>query len=234
MIPQGHGVAGTFQANSFPAFLSVLSALNFFVLSDPYQEHWQVSAVKGAKPSSATEKSSQDDPVKYGDLDLLGSLSWCFQNSIQIRGIGWNWKIPHLPPGPTQGISRTSYLTGLVVSLTKLYLRYDLSITILRRMTRDGQLPLQVVDALPRAAAVVSFGVANVTLIEIAFTIICLIGAATGLFWTRFEDNHPVIGHFSEGYTIGRFWGRVWHQNMRRVSSASIYLYSTIMLILAN
>lgn len=100
----------------------------------------------------------------------------------------------------------------------KLYLLHDFSATILKTITSRGDTPLDRIEILSRVLAVVSFAVSSVTIIEIGYQLLCLLGAITGLFWTQFEENHPVLGFVSEGYTIGRFWGRVWHQNMRRVS----------------
>lgn len=155
--------------------------------------------------------------MKYQSLNSQESLLWCFANTSALRGIGWNWRIPHLPPGPAEGISRTSYLLELVKSLIKLYLLHDFGMTILKRITSDGQVELGTVNFVPRAIAQVSFAVASIAIIETGYQIVCLVGASTGLFWTRYEENHPVTGSITDGYTIGRFWGRVWHQNMRRV-----------------
>lgn len=203
--------------------LSVLSALNFFVLCDPYQDHWRISPEGDASSSGIPKIPKKENPVKYHELDPYGSLLWCFANASALRGIGWNWKIRHLPAGPEKGISRASYLVEVITGLTKLYLLHDFSATILKTVIADGQTPLDRIDILPRALAVVSFAVSSVTLIEIGYQLVCLVGAATGSFWTRYEDNYPVIGSVSDGYTIGRFWGRVWHQNMRRVSYLRVF-----------
>ena len=192
--------------------------MNFFVLCDPYQDHWRVSPGRDASSAGTPKTLKEGNPVKYDELDPCGSLLWCFANASALRGIGWNWTIPHLPAGPARGISRASYLVEVVTGLVKLYLLHDFSATILKTITADGQTPLDRIEILPRALAVLSFAASSVTLIEIGYQLVCLVGAATGLFWTRYKDNHPVIGFVSDGYTIGRFWGRVWHQNMRRVS----------------
>jgi hypothetical protein len=192
--------------------------LNFFVLCDPYQDHWRTSPRRDTTSPGTTKAAKEEEPVKYAELDPYDSVLWCFANSSALRGIGWNWMVPHLPQGPAKGISRVSYLGEVIIGLVKLYLLHDFSATILKTITSRGRTPLDRIEILPRAIAVVSFAMSSVTIIEIGYQLVCLVGAATGLFWTRYEDNHPVLGSVSDGYTIGRFWGRVWHQNMRRVS----------------
>lgn len=200
----------------YAGFYSVLASLNFFVLSDPYKEHWWTrSRTRQEAPSSQGHQSEK--AVTFYHLQTNEKILWCFGNGMQTRGVGWNWQIPHLPSGPPKGVSLLGYLKRLALSLSKLYLLHDLSSAVVDSLTLGGQVSLKELHTLRRSAAVVSFAFRNISLIGLLYEIACLIGALSGLFWTQYDENLPIIGNISDCFTVGRFWGRVWHQNLRRV-----------------
>ncbi|BCS19935.1 wax synthase family protein [Aspergillus puulaauensis] len=209
-------------------FLSILSTLNFFILSNPYEEHWRISPSQ-AKDDSSSKKVAQTDTAKYPSLSTGEKLLWVWTNAGETRGIGWNWTIPHIPPGPEKGLSKGQYLRHLGLRFVKLYLLHDASIYILNKLTNAGTISLYDVGLLQRSLAVVSFAVSNITILEFGYAAFCFTGAASGLFWTKYEHNPPLCGNLSDAYTVSRFWGRVWHQNMRRVlQSPARFMANTV------
>ncbi|OJI99226.1 hypothetical protein ASPVEDRAFT_38692 [Aspergillus versicolor CBS 583.65] len=211
-------------------FLSILSALNFFILSNPYEEHWRTSPSQTKDDSSSSKKkNSNTEPAKYLSLSTGEKLLWVWTNAGETRGIGWNWTIPHLPSGPEKGLSKGQYLRHLVLRFIKLYLLHDGSVYLLKNLTNAGAISLYDLALPQRSIAVISFAVSNITILEFGFAALCFIGSASGLFWTKYEENPPFCGNLSDAYTVSRFWGRVWHQNMRRVlQSPARYMANTI------
>lgn len=197
-------------------FISVLVSLNFFVLSDPYKEHWWTTRSR-TKETPSSQEHQAERAVTFEQLQTNERLAWFFGNGLETRGVGWNWQIPHLPPGPPKGIPLSGYLKRLALSLSKLYLIHDFSATLLASFTLGGPLSLKELDVLRRNAAVVLFAFSNLTLLGILYELMCLVGAVSGLFWTQYHENVPLFGSISDCFTVGRFWGRVWHQNTRRV-----------------
>lgn len=185
-------------------------------MSDPYKEHWWTRS-RSRQEASSSQEQQPERVVTFDHLQTNERILWCFCNGSETRGVGWNWQTPHLPSGPPRGISLSGYLKRLAISLSKLYLLHDLNAVLLDSLTLGGQVSLKDLNALRRNAAVVSFAFRNLTLMGLLYEFTCLIGAMSGLFWTHYDQNLPLIGNVSDGFTVGRFWGRVWHQNMRRV-----------------
>ncbi|KAF2141600.1 uncharacterized protein K452DRAFT_287552 [Aplosporella prunicola CBS 121167] len=84
------------------------------------------------------------------------------------------------------------------------------------RFTQSGSTSLWDLDVIRRSLAVISWAASTITLMDIGYHVLCVVGTATGLFWNRIETLHPLMGHWANCYTLGRFWGRTWHQNFRR------------------
>ncbi|KAF8250244.1 hypothetical protein K440DRAFT_659686 [Wilcoxina mikolae CBS 423.85] len=210
-VPLGDNPASDYAFGT--ALYMGLINFNFFILSDPHEEHWWVSPPKQDSSEKSTPKAK---PIKYKDLSLRDRARWCIENALCSRGIGWNWCIPHLPPGPPPNTSKIAFLRMTGPHLLKLYLLHDLSATILSSITSKGQISLWSVNLPKRALAVLAFGTSVITLMQFGYYILCTSGVLTGLFWTRIEDIISVMGKWSECFTLRRFGGRIWHQNFRR------------------
>ncbi|OJJ65100.1 hypothetical protein ASPSYDRAFT_27056 [Aspergillus sydowii CBS 593.65] len=211
---------------------SIISALNFFILSNPYEEHWRTSSLSQTKDGSNNNKkeNSKTKQARYQSLSTGERLLWAWTNAGETRGIGWNWTIPHIPPGPERGLSKGQYLRHLGLRFVKLYLIHDGSTFIFNTLTNAGTISLHDLGGLPqRCLAVISFAVSNSSILEFIYATLCFVGSASGLFWTKYEDNAPVCGYLSDAYTVSRFWGRVWHQNMRRLlQTPARYMANTV------
>jgi hypothetical protein len=121
------------------------------------------------------------------------------------------------------------FLRNTILHLLKLYLIHDLSATILSTITSTGRISLWNLNLPYRALAVLAWATSVITVMEFGYYILCTTGMLTGLFWTRIEDIRPVMGKWSECFTLRRFWGRIWHQNFRRVSQCSFSITKEIL-----
>ncbi|KZP03389.1 hypothetical protein FIBSPDRAFT_905062 [Athelia psychrophila] len=64
--------------------IAIANAIHFLLLSDP-----MVDFRHDSDTASPTEKG------------ILGRMYWCFGLQNAMRGIGWNYRLPHTPDSPT-------------------------------------------------------------------------------------------------------------------------------------
>ncbi|KAK1984579.1 membrane bound O-acyl transferase family-domain-containing protein [Colletotrichum cereale] len=183
-----------------------LANFNLLVLQDPYIEHvW----TKGNSDGSKAQPN-------FYSLRLREQVRWCFGNAFSTRGIGWNWGVAHLPPAPPPGTSKATFLRLSAARVLRQYVIHDIGAGLLLWLTRGGRTPVLDLDFIPRSLATACWFASSITVMDIVYHLVCMVGVSSGLFWARVEEVHPVNGPWVGCYTLSRFWGRTWHQNFRR------------------
>ncbi|KAF8910299.1 membrane bound O-acyl transferase family-domain-containing protein [Mucidula mucida] len=182
----------------------VLIASDYIMLSDPRRE-FQWARQKG--------KDIENAP-------LLARVEWTVRLLSSPRGIGWSQEpVGLFREKPAPGTSRISFIIGRAVSVLRCMLTIDVASLYLRHYSAlvEGGVPLEerpwywaMVDQFIWALLIVSNA-------EFCHTIISLVSVALHL--SRPEDWTHLFGYWSDAYTIRRFWGRAWHQCLRRVFS---------------
>lgn len=181
---------------------------NLLVLEDPYLEHvWATKAGDAEKRHGI-----------FHSLSGRGKVRWCFDNAFSTRGIGWNWGMrkAQLSPAPPPGTSKPAFLRACSYRILLQYLVHDIASAVLLWLTHGGREALCELSLLRRSLGTACWAASSSAAMDIGYHVACMVGVATGLFWTRTEDAHPAIGAWTESYTLARFWGRTWHQNFRR------------------
>ena len=87
---------GDFAAGVFMAAVTV-KWFDFVVFHVPEKQYWRV-------PENARSASEKTSPVP--DRGLLEKIRWSISLWCTDRGIGWNWQVKNLQPGPLPGTSR--------------------------------------------------------------------------------------------------------------------------------
>jgi len=64
---------------------------------------------------------------------------------------------------------------------------------------------------------------------QLQYTVLSIVYVALG--FCEAKDFPPLFGRWRDAYTVRRFWGRSWHQLMRRVKSSNVLLETTLTFI---
>nr|GAT54712.1 predicted protein [Mycena chlorophos] len=147
----------------------------------------------------------------------------CWGNSLFFspRGVGWAHEpTDSLPPHPPADISRTRFVLQRLRSAIIFFLIHDACNLHVRwnpMYWPDGP-GYRTSGWMWRLVATASWGLSASTMMCLLFTIISIVAVGSGLSepyaWPAF------MGSPRDAYTLRRFWGRTWHQVMRRFVSA--------------
>ncbi|KAI1786758.1 membrane bound O-acyl transferase family-domain-containing protein [Ganoderma leucocontextum] len=141
-----------------------------------------------------------------------------------FRSIGWSTQVDNVPPPATK--SRAVFLRQAIVAWAKAVLVADLAQTYIQcqplfELQGTPAFPTGLRGYLMSCACLFAYGskaYANLRVRYISLAIVCV---ATGLPGTGDPEMWPdANGKWSDAYTVRRFWGRTWHQNVRRHLSA--------------
>ncbi|KAI1176310.1 membrane bound O-acyl transferase family-domain-containing protein [Nemania sp. FL0916] len=154
-------------------------------------------------------------------------VSWALNTMINLRGILWNYEIPHLPKRVTAGKreSRSRFLLLQLVDLAWMLLMADLlsqlglELFFTNPETKSTYLNSKILtlrgsDTLWSIVKTLVFGAGPYFLINVQYVFCSIVTVALGL-WDP-EDWPPLFGKLSEAWTVRRFWNRFWHQMIRR------------------
>ncbi|KAF7316447.1 MBOAT-2 domain-containing protein [Mycena indigotica] len=165
-----------------------------------------------------------------GDADTKNGIEnaslwrrFCWANSLFFspRGVGWAHEpTDSLPPHPPLNISRTRFVLQRLRSAVVFFLIHDLCNLHVRAnpmfypegpgWRSDGWLWRYIVT--------VSWALSASTALCLIFSLLSVLAVVT-----RFSEPQAwpaLMGRPGDAYTIRRFWGRTWHQLMRRFVSS--------------
>ncbi|KAG7448101.1 uncharacterized protein BT62DRAFT_753427 [Guyanagaster necrorhizus] len=164
--------------------------------------------------------SDTDDPQKRS---FLRRVYWAACIIHSPRGIGWNYEVSHVPPRPA--VSHGSFICSRLFRILVFFFFIDAAQTF-RRIN-----PLfSLSDAVLETASVTSQGfllrcpniIAWMAIpyagVQLQYHLISVISVALG--FSMPSDWPAPYGRWSDAYTVRDFWGRTWHQMLRRYASS--------------
>jgi hypothetical protein len=170
---------------------------DFFLMSSPYDDFY----IKGQP--------------KYAELSVWGRIYWAFNLSFATRYSGTSYQVAYLPPSPSPKSSRLQFLKQIIYLLclhafcSYFFLTNPYFITRGAEGTRPRDLPF------PERALYSWLCCLNAIFsISLPYAVICYF---TFGLWGSKEDARPMFGNWGDCWSIRQFWGRVWHQMLRRV-----------------
>ena len=182
--------------------------------------------------------ASQQGEEDVNKLSGIQKFLWTFEILTVTRGIGWNWRVTSIPAQPMQ-LSRAQFLRSCVVKYVAMYAGLYLmgvscsSVLDSFNSIRNSHLRASLISLTENAFFLYPFIVlgwaitiySHFALLMLPLAIIC-VGLKVGPRFWREVDAWPLnYGSFKNAYSIRRFWGYTWHQQMRRTTSApSVYL----------
>ncbi|KAH9940665.1 membrane bound O-acyl transferase family-domain-containing protein [Amylocystis lapponica] len=171
--------------------------------------------------SDAAKLRGPGQTVSPYDLPLTARCKWALSLIFSLRRIGFTHSDgPPRQVRPSPLVSRSTFVLRQAVEFAKLYIVMDIAHGCMLWMaecradpalvSRYGSLfhRLQALAALVAARGFTGLG----------YIFISCVVVATGLSDARAWP--PMHGKWSDAYTIRGFWGRAWHQLLRRVVSA--------------
>ncbi|KAF8993189.1 membrane bound O-acyl transferase family-domain-containing protein, partial [Cyathus striatus] len=152
------------------------------------------------------------------DLGLWERIRRALRLMSSPRHIGWTHEPRHVhPPHPTG--SRRIFISSRIIHCAGYYTLSDVlnnykcySPTFTRggvSMT-DGEISMRLINTAVHAAHAWSF-------LSLLHTIVCIVAVASNI--SDVSECPAMFGSWSDAYTVRRFWGRTWHQCLRRTLS---------------
>ncbi|KAL4967234.1 wax synthase family protein [Aspergillus stella-maris] len=182
--------------------------------------------------SAHPQKPESEDATK---LSPTQRLLWSLELLTVTRGIGWNWRVSSFPK-PLPATSRSRFVTTQLLKFVAMYAALHV-IEVTCRMIllsssspSPGPSPPSAPSSLPipynlHLYIVIVFGCATKIYSHFAILILPLSALCVGLqvgptSWrspTAWPSN---FGRLRDAYSIRRFWGITWHQQLRRLLGA--------------
>ncbi|KAJ4469066.1 membrane bound O-acyl transferase family-domain-containing protein [Lentinula edodes] len=178
-------------------------AFDFLVLTNPHSELHLVG----------DEKNISEKPFSTRFL-------WAWKLVLSPRGIGWSHEPKDILPPHPKAQSRVSFISSQFLSTIPWIFIGDAANLALRNhpgFQLNGP-SISNVGPFMRILNVWIFALPGAATLQLQYKMFSIIATAAGFY--RPEDWPELFGKWSDAYTIRRFWGRTWHQIMRRWVSA--------------
>ncbi|RDX42847.1 hypothetical protein OH76DRAFT_1458595 [Lentinus brumalis] len=149
-------------------------------------------------------------------LPLFNSLCIIANNRL----VGLNVQAPNITP-PFKG-TRTQFLRHRCGQALWSFVLADVTesyVHLCRHLYAPGLLPPTLGGFLLHSWNLLVFGVMTYAILKMCYEVKSLLAVGLGL--SRPPDWPDLFGKFSDAYTVGRLWGRTWHQMLRRHFSYS-------------
>ncbi|KAF8993357.1 membrane bound O-acyl transferase family-domain-containing protein [Cyathus striatus] len=150
------------------------------------------------------------------ELGLVERVKWALKFFYSPRQIGWTHEPRHvIPPHPTE--SRWKFVRSRIVHCLGYFFLTDILNTYMCYTPAFWRNDISIADGgigkrVLHSVMMVSLSWAFFNLV---YTIMAVVVVAVRL--TDASEWPALYGKISDGYTVRRFWGRVWHQSLRRV-----------------
>ncbi|OSC99675.1 hypothetical protein PYCCODRAFT_1372634 [Trametes coccinea BRFM310] len=160
-----------------------------------------------------------DEKVVPAEYPILKRLYYAACLLGNPRLLGWSAQVANIPP-PKAAASRGEFLRDRFLRTVQCVLLLDLAQSYLQlqpffRYLGTDAFPTGLRGFVVGFLCRLAWYVRSYAMVKIACTLLAMFCVATGLFNGNPEDWRPTFGDWSDAYTVRRFWGRTWHQNLR-------------------
>ncbi|TFK48302.1 hypothetical protein OE88DRAFT_1737984 [Heliocybe sulcata] len=180
--------------------IHVAQALHFVYLTDALVEY--------------RHERDRSDPAS---LPILKRWWWMLCSVYSFRGVGWNYQVANVPPHPQT--PRWAFVFHRLVRAARDYLLVDLAYTYVQSnpyfmSPRPDTSPFTSQGYLFRCINILAWMTIPYCGLKMNYSLLSAACVALGIHEPRhFPD---LFGSWSDAYTLRRFWGRTWHQLLRR------------------
>ncbi|KAL6834304.1 hypothetical protein J3E69DRAFT_377077 [Trichoderma sp. SZMC 28015] len=201
-----------FFSLAWPHYLSVLEKLFTSHYPGPEAALWRV-----------------DRPAKEA-LHMypfgVAKLLWAFVIWFNLRGIRWNYQVKNIPSGPPSSSGRWSFVASQLFVFIRLLLMADLlsqlaihnfyttldgSVGTINSRWLTTRVESNFACQLYRTATV---GMIPYTFMNLQYIAGAIVWVTLGI--SKPADWPPFFGNVSQVTSVRAFWGKFWHQMIRR------------------
>ncbi|KAA1478061.1 hypothetical protein DENSPDRAFT_829531 [Dentipellis sp. KUC8613] len=180
----------------------VLAAVHLLLLTSPVDE---IRHERDTFKTSARE------------LPLLRRAYWALCIERGPRGVGWSYQVSNIPPRPR--MSRGEFIRSRLLWALWYLVLIDIAQTYqhthpLFHLTGDSMQSVGSEGYLLRCVNIIAFMATPYALLNLQYTVLALCTVVLGTSYP--EDWPDMFGKWSECYTVRKFWGKSWHQMLRR------------------
>ncbi|KAF8065364.1 membrane bound O-acyl transferase family-domain-containing protein [Lyophyllum atratum] len=155
---------------------------------------------------------------------LLKRVYWAGCIIHSPRGIGWNYQTPHVPDRPS--MKRGSFIISRFLRVFGCFLIMDAAQTFVHTNPLFSGSPAELENAtitsqgfLYRCLNSIAWMATPYAGVRLQYYLFSIISVALGL--STPADWPDPYGKWRDAYTVRNFWGRTWHQMMRRYLSST-------------
>ncbi|KAI9862423.1 MAG: hypothetical protein M1824_001416 [Vezdaea acicularis] len=196
---------------------AILAAIDFFFIETPQRDFRRVAP--GGLLSNAQSKRAEDgekSSTPTEGMSFLEKLRWSFGIWTTERGTGWNYAVKNIPPNPFSIDQKWSFVAWQLFYAIQWYIQADfwhqVTIYMVPLGDRQTDYPWYIQAAVgPCVWAVVR------SYMSFTYTLFGSVTVALGLY--SVADFPPMFGDPADAYTLRRWWGRAWHQTLRRLAT---------------
>ncbi|KIK56842.1 hypothetical protein GYMLUDRAFT_229841 [Collybiopsis luxurians FD-317 M1] len=187
---------------------SLFNALHILLLVNPMKQY----------------RHKSDDGMN-GPMELpwWKRIYWAGCATFSMRGIGWNFQVPYITIQRHK--SRTTFILFALSRILSFFLLADV-VQYLTYLTDKADGPENIISNLfddphttfyylvNRIGNTVAWGLENyASLSQLYYTVAIL---SVTFHISSPEDWPPLFGSWTEAYCLRNFWGKTWHQMVRR------------------
>ncbi|KAJ3830664.1 membrane bound O-acyl transferase family-domain-containing protein [Lentinula raphanica] len=164
-----------------------------------------------------TEYRHREDKDDPRGRSLWRRTIWSWRIIHSPRGLGWNYEVSNIPPRPLP-CSKWTFIRSRVLQIIRFFLLIDLAQSYIHTNTLFTNPPVNATITsqgwllqMISGAAWMSAAYAGMSMNYCTFAII-----GVGLGLSKPEDWPDTFGTWKHAYTVRNFWGKFWHQMIRR------------------
>jgi len=200
--------------------------IDFYVLHDAEWEYFRLKDVESEKGLEERKVKEGDEAGegKEGEKDGKGKrkrkrMGWNFDLMTTLRGVGWNWRVNNIPEAaPT---TKWQFIRAQLLKAFTFYLLFDLIWYKIQCSPFSSPFPPPLIS-LPIYRQILWTwipGLESYYSLNMQFPLFAAL--TVGLGWCGPGDWPPIMGRLRDVETVRDFWGRFWHQGLRRTLGIS-------------
>ncbi|KAH8723050.1 toxin biosynthesis protein [Phaeosphaeriaceae sp. PMI808] len=225
-------IVGLAIAANFNRFTSDPGLAQFFSLAWPHYLSVLEKIVFAAPPGPEASLWRVDRPA-HEALSMksfgISKLVWAWVIWFNLRGIRWNFQVKNIPEGPPPGQSRWAFVTKQLFAFVRLLLMADF-FSRLGRLNfytavdgSVGSINSRYLTSRHPKFSCQLYRTATMGIIPYTFMNLQYVGGAVlwvALGISKAEDWPPFFGRLAQVTRVRAFWGKFWHQMIRRTVNA--------------